>query len=70
MKSKTEMIAELREDVDLLIEANQDLVKQMSGLIKQQAAMEKRLDALAGIEIVSETRTQFQARMKAMREDS
>lgn len=70
MKSKTELIAELREDVDLLIQANQDLVKQMSGLVKQQAAMERRLDALEGIEITSETRDQFQTRMRAKREAS
>lgn len=70
MKSKTEMIAELRGDIDLLIEANQDLVKQMSGLVKQQAAMEKRLDALTDIGIVSESAEQFQSRMAATRKAS
>lgn len=70
MKSKTEMIAELRGDIDLLIEANQDLVKQMSGLVKQQAAMEKRLDALTDIGIVSESAEQFQSRMATTRKAS
>lgn len=70
MKSKTEMIAELRGDIDLLIEANQDLVKQMSGLVKQQAAMEKRLDALTDIGIVSESAEQFQSRMATVRKAS
>jgi hypothetical protein len=46
MKTKTEMIHELQEQMQVLIDDNLKLVKQMSGLVKKQSELERRLDAL------------------------
>jgi len=46
MPTKTELIEKQREDIDLLIQTNEDLVKQMSALLKRETEMEKRLDTL------------------------
>lgn len=46
MKSKLDMIVELQEQMATLIEDNMRLVKQMGELVKQQAALDRRLDKL------------------------
>ena len=46
MKSKLDMIVELQEQMATLIEDNLRLVKQMGELVKQQAALDRRLDKL------------------------
>lgn len=46
MGNKAEQIEKLEEDIQLLIESNMDIVKQLSGALRREAAMEERLDKL------------------------
>jgi cell division protein FtsB len=46
MKTKTEMIHALQDQMQTLIDDNLKLVKQMSGLVKKNAELEARVEEL------------------------
>lgn len=44
--AKDDPLVSIREDIELLIGAQQDMVQQMSALLKRETLLENRLDAL------------------------